>query len=274
MRTKGELTPVSLSKLEVWKDGNVRKHEIFDGIEELAKNISSIGLQVPLVVWYDKNKKKYKIISGQRRWLACRMVSYDPVECLVIDKPSVEKARILSLSENLYRRSMTPDDISDTCEYLYNRKKNVKDVAKALGVSTSTVRKYLGYQKVPEEIKKLVRAKKITASQALRVYTQFPDKNKQLKIAREIARISDRVEKSKYYEAVKDSSPGESSTKLRARAKKKRASERYVILIPPKSSEIVKKVAKEMEVEKEFVIVEIIERWVLDHLRTGKRLDE
>ncbi len=202
------------------------------------------------------------------------MVNYDPIECLLIEKPTLEQAKILSLSENMYRRSMTPNDISDACDYLYKRLKKVKEVSNSLGVSTSTVRRYLGYQKVPSEIKKLVSEKKISASQALRIYTQFTDKTKQLKIARELARIVDRVEKSKFYEAVKDSPPNETSSKLKDRAKKKKASDKYVIYIPNKTSEVVKKSAGEMGVEKEFVLVEIIEKWVQQHIATGRGVFE
>lgn len=273
-RLNGTLENILIKRLEVWKEGNVRKHEIYEGIDELAKNIKANGLQVPIVVFYDEKKKKYFIISGQRRFKACDMVGFDPIECLVIKKPTLEQAKILSLSENMYRRSMTPDDISDACDYLYNKLKKVKEVSKKLGVSTSTVRRYLGYQKVPKEIKKLVSGKKISASQAIRIYTQFPDKTKQLKIARELARIVDRVDKSKFYEAVKDSSPNETSTKLKERAKKKKASEKYVLYIPNKTSEVVKKSANEMDVEKEFVLVEIIEKWVQQHITTGRGVFE
>lgn len=273
-RLNGKLDRIPIKGLEVWKEGNVRKHEIYEGIDELAKNIKANGLHVPLVVFFDEKKKKHFIISGQRRFKACDMVDYDPIECLIIKKPTVEQARILSLSENMYRRSMTPDDISNACDYLYNKLKSAKEVSKKLGVSTSTVRRYLGYQKVPKEIKKLVSEKKISASQALRIYTQFPDKNKQLKIARELARITDRVDKSKFYEAVKDSPPNETSSKLKQRAKKKKASEKYTIYIPNKTSDVIKKSAKEMDVEKEFVLVEIIEKWVHQHIATGRGVFE
>lgn len=269
-RLNGKSKNIPIKGLEIWKEGNVRKHEIYEGIGELAKNIKSNGLHVPIVVFYDEKKKKHLIISGQRRFKACDMVNYDPIECIVIKKPTLEQARILSLSENMYRRSMTPNDISDACDYLYKKLKKIKDVADKLGVSTSTVRRYLGYQKVPKEIKKLVKEKKISASQALGIYTQFPDKTKQLKIARELARITDRVDKSKFYEAVKDSPPNESSSKLKERAKKKKASEKYEIYIPNKTSEVVKKSAKEMDVEKEFVVVDIIEKWVQQHNATGR----
>lgn len=56
-RLNGTQKNISIKSLEVWKGGNVRKHEIYEVIDELTKNIKANGLHVPIVVFYDEKKK-------------------------------------------------------------------------------------------------------------------------------------------------------------------------------------------------------------------------
>jgi len=265
---KKKYKPIPINQLSIWESGNVRKNEVFVDIEDLAKNIREIGLQVPLVVWEKIPNKEYWLISGQRRLEACRMINYSPIECIIVEKPSVQNGMIMSLSENLYRQPMTADDISDACDFLYNRFRSIEKVANHLGVSTATVRKYLGYRKVPDEIKELVREKRITPSQALLIYTQFPDLKKQIRMAKEMAKIKDRVEKSKFSQAIKESSPNDDIDKIKTRTKELKEGKNYKIFLRSKTSNTIEKSANEMEVEPEFVIVEVVEDW------TEKRLSK
>jgi len=260
-RLDGQLKPIPLSKLEVWREGNVRKTEIFDDIEDLARNIREIGLQVPLIVWKN-DEGTYMVISGQRRLQACRMVNYDPVECIVIDKINVEKARILSLSENLYRKDMNPDDISDACDFLYKQFANFAIVAEKLGVSEPTVRKYVGYKKITESLKQLVRDKKIMATQALLIYTRFPDEDKQMEIARELAKITERVYKSKFFRAIKESQPIDNINKLHTRAKQLKDGKEYKIFLEYNTANVVDDTATEMGIKGPYLISDIVDDWV------------
>lgn len=269
IREKGELKKIPLNQLELWREVNVRKSDVYREIEDLANNIRSIGLQVPLVVKEAEPDKKYLVISGQRRLQACRLVNYDPVPCIVIKKIDIDEAKLASLSENLYRREMNDDDISDACDYLYKHYKNLSLVAKHLGVSEAKVRKYLGYKNVAEEIKELVRAKKLSSGQAILIYTQFPDVKKAIRVARELASIKERAKRTKFVQALKESTSTDDVPQIRERARRLAGMKQYVIILPPRTSIAIERVAKERSLEPEEILAEIIEYWVEERLKGG-----
>jgi ParB/RepB/Spo0J family partition protein len=274
VRTEGEFRRLALEKLELWQEANARKSDVYVDMENLAHSISEIGLQVPLVVMEQIPNEKYLVISGQRRLQACRMVNYSPVPCIVFKNVTLEQAKIMSLSENLHRRAMNADDISDACDYLYKQWGDLSEVARRLGVSVPTVRKYLGYKNVPEQIKDLVREGRITASQAILIYTQFLDPKRQIEVAQELASIQQRADKSKFFQAVKEARPTDDVPKIRERAKRLAEMKSFTILLPPKTSRAVEKVALEMTVEPEYIIAQIVEHWVEERAARGLPLIE
>jgi len=268
-----EFRPVPLAQLEPWKEGNARKTDVFKDIDDLARSIKEIRLQVPLVVYEKEADRRYWVISGQRRLEACRMIKYDPVECLILKDVTLDEAKLLSLSENLHRLPMNPDDIADACNYLLKKYDgNIASVAKHLGYSESTIRRYLGWKHVLPDLKELHRQHKITSTQAMKIHTQFPDKKSQVEFAKELASIPDRMDRIKFYEAIKDAKPSDDVPKVRERARQLKSLRSYTIHLPPKSSTVIDKLALERHQEAEFVIVEIIEQWLEGYDEGRQRL--
>lgn len=256
-----KLKHIPIEQIEPWKEANARKTDILLDIEELASNIEQIGLQNPIVVWEEVPNKKYRIISGQRRWFACRKIGLSPVPCIVRDKITETQAMIASLSENLYRRSMNPEDVSAACEQLMKELGSAEKVAKTLGVRVPTVAKYLGYAKVPDNIKEFVRKKKLTPQQATNIFVQFPDPEHAYKIAKKTSMIKSRKEKRQIAEAIKISSPRDEFPLIYERAKRIGEMKEYIIHLPPRTSTIVEKAAKDSGVNSEDIIVEVVEKW-------------
>lgn len=252
------LKKISIDKLELWVDANVRKADPYKELEDLTNNIKKNGLKHPLLVSGLKDGK-YWVFSGQRRLMACAEAGLDEVPCFIHEKINLTEARILSLSENLYRLKMNINDISDAARKLLEHYGNRKDVAKALGVSENTVKRYLSYDDVPQPIKELVGQKKISAQQALDLYSKFPDQDKSVRIARELSRFSSRNEKKKYYYASKYADPSESVNQIRSRAKKMKPFKRYTIELPPVESEQVESLAKKRSQKAPETIAGIIE---------------
>lgn len=207
MPIESEVKEIPVDKIDIDEQVNVRRSNIYEKIEELAKNIEAFGLQNPIVVApYDKGR--YKLISGQRRLIATRDYLKRKMIRATILEHSVDdmQARILSLAENLARRDLETKDIRIVCDYFYAKSGDVKKVAEQLALSEQTVRKYLSYNKlVTERVKKIVEEeKKITVDDAKKIAQFVPDPEKQYRIAERLKEITTRPEKNRVFDAIRE----------------------------------------------------------------------
>lgn len=258
---------ISLKKLRIWSEANVRKTDAYVGIEDLAKNIKEIGMIVPLaVVPY---KKKYRIISGQRRFIAAGKADLKEAPCLIFKKISVTEAKILSFSENIFREDMTEDDKADATSQLKKQLGDVGEVAKHLGISKSSVYNFLSWRSVFPRLRKMVSKGKIPPLVAKQIYRKFSnDEEFAYELAKAYAARSNK-EKSDFFAAIKDANPKDSLDVIKRKFKKFSTSESFTIRLPKSSSKLVKTFAKKMNITPSFVIVELVER-SLDLLKRGR----
>lgn len=256
--SKYSMEEIEIEKLKIWKDVNARKTNIGKNIDELAENIKRNGLQFPLLV--KKDGDEYKVFVGQRRLMACSRTGESLILCKVYDDIGEREARILSLSENLYRLSMETDDKIEAVTLLLDQFGGDKRaVADALGVTVQTIHNYLGYAGLPDEIKDMVRNRSINASQALKIYRKFPaDKAK--KVAKLLADIplDKRPERRNMYTAIADAHKNDTITRMRKQASNMASSVKYTIMIPNNSSEVLEDIAKVHDMTKEDVALDII----------------
>lgn len=251
---------IKIDKLELWEEANVRKTDPYNELDDLTNNIKKVGLKNPLLVKGENSDGKYLVFSGQRRLMACTEAGLKEIPCFVQEKITIDEARALSLGENIYRLRMNYNDISDATIKLIEHYKSRETVANLLGVHENTVKRYLQYSALPQQIKDLVGSKKISARQAMDLYTKFPDQEMTLKIARELSRIKTRPQKQKYYYSAKYSKPKETISDIRKRAKKMKPFARYIIEVAPAESEIIQTLAIKRQQRPEEIIVDIIEK--------------
>src|SRR2546425_6164702 len=140
-------------RLELWREANVRYSEALLNIEELAGSIKKHGVLVPLLVKEEEPRKKYLVFSGQRRFEACKIAELPEIPCFVFKNINANEAKILSFSENLFREAMTAEDKSRAAVELFNKFMDMDKVGIALGVRGGTVRTYLRYADIPEELR-------------------------------------------------------------------------------------------------------------------------
>mgnify|MGYP003322563068 CR=1 FL=1 len=138
--------------LKLHEDANNFYH--VDGVEELARNIATVGLQQPLRI--RKAEDGYTIVSGHRRFAALALLAeedpekYREVPCIVeADGESAHLTELRLIFANMDTRKMTSADISKQAErvqeLLYELKEEgyefpgrMRDwVAEAVGVSKS-----------------------------------------------------------------------------------------------------------------------------------------
>ena len=138
--------------------GQVRKHNVSKDVNELADSIRTIGLLHPIVVCESADQpSKLEILTGQRRFLACKELGWEDLWATILDRsvPEVE-AKVISFSENLIKRDPDKADYIDMCTYLYNIYEDVKIIAEKLGLPAAKVREYVKYASLSPELKELV----------------------------------------------------------------------------------------------------------------------
>jgi ParB family chromosome partitioning protein len=131
---------------------------------------------------------RYSVVIGQRRYLAFRHLGRKSIPAFVLNVTlDPTQMSLLSFSENIQRVDLSPRDKAATCSELLATLGSIQEVASALGISQQTVRKWVGYAQVPDSIKKLVRPRGLTVSQATRIWTYTDDEETAQSIAERIA---------------------------------------------------------------------------------------
>jgi len=193
-----DLQNVNVKDIDVWDEVNVRHTEVTVGLEELAASIKEIGLQQPPLV--QKSNGRYKLISGQRRFLAIRdILHWSTMPVLVLKTPlDILNAKIASVSENIHKRDVPSSDLSTVCVYLKDKLGSEKAAAKALGISIRKFREHLQYEGVPQELKQMVEEGNLKRQDALRLSEIVTDTKTAVKYANEIAKLP-KPKKERYF---------------------------------------------------------------------------
>jgi ParB family chromosome partitioning protein len=135
----------------------VRVRDVGKDIEELAESIRVMGLLEPIVVCEAEKPGKYEILTGQRRFLAHKMLKKKTIRAAVL-KNRVDEfaAKAISVTENLIRRDLSQKELIDACTSLYKKYGSVRAVAESTGLSPSHVSQYVKYDRLIPQLKKLV----------------------------------------------------------------------------------------------------------------------
>ena len=152
-----EIKRVPLKDL-VWGKGQVRKHHVSKDINELADSIRVVGQLQPIVVCQSlEQSNKFEILTGQRRFLACKELGQDDILAIILDRPiPEEEAQIISFTENLVRQAPDDADYIDLCNHLYKIYGDVKIIAEKTGLPPNKVRGFIKYASLTPELKGLV----------------------------------------------------------------------------------------------------------------------
>lgn len=151
-----EYRDIELDDLVIGR-GQVRTSSPGKGIEELAKSISVQGLLQPIVVCEARTSGKWEILTGQRRFLAHKMLRKETIAAAVLDGRVEEReAKAISITENLIRRRLSGKELKDGILYLYNIYGSINDVWEATGIPREQIRDYVKYPRLLPELKELV----------------------------------------------------------------------------------------------------------------------
>ncbi|OGO03735.1 MAG: hypothetical protein A2Y60_07450 [Chloroflexi bacterium RBG_13_54_9] len=220
-----------IEKIEPITDLNVRTIGVHKGLEQLAASIKQLGVLQPVSVI--QKDGTYELFVGQRRYLASLQAGRKTIPAIVYAPMNKINARIRSMSENIQRRALDPEDTGEVCYELYRREKNLSRVAELLGVSIPTVTKYLGYRTLPDWLKQIVLERGITVTKAVTFwnFAQHDETKVRALVERLPSMTKPEIDRLLiFFEA----SPEEDADLLVEKAKKQRVLRRVIIHLPPR----------------------------------------
>ncbi|MFC3803720.1 ParB/RepB/Spo0J family partition protein [Cohnella sp. GCM10012308] len=129
-----------------------------ESLQELVNSIGEIGLLSPIKVRKAEGGR-YKIIYGNRRYLACSKLGRDTIPAIVSESTDETEIYLEQVAENLTREGFTPIEEGEAFDKLLNDPKfasSVKFLAAKLGKPESYIKNKCELLKFGPAVKKLV----------------------------------------------------------------------------------------------------------------------
>ncbi len=252
---------IPLDKLVV-SEWNARHRDVIAGIDELARSLQLYGLQQPIVV-QELAGGRYEILIGQRRYLAAKELGWERIDARVVTTPlDPFRARVISFSENVQRRDLAPRDKADVCKQMLDQLGSVRAVARELGISEPTVRKWLGYAAVPENLKAMVDAREITAPQAITIAQHVPDEDKAVSIAQKMIEMKAPKAYRDRIVAAAEELPDAPVDMIFNRAEEKRFEKRILVVLPEKWALAMDRASRALQLEPTDIARDAVVEWL------------
>lgn len=122
-----------------------------DALEELAGSIRTLGLIQPITV-RRSGTDKYQIISGERRYRACRLAGLDTVPAYIRDA-SEQGMMEMAIVENIQREDLDPIEVAMSYQRLIEECHLTQEqMAGRVGKKRATVANYLRLLNLPAKI--------------------------------------------------------------------------------------------------------------------------
>jgi len=152
----GNIIEIEIDNIEL-NPFQPRKKFKEETIKELASSIKELGVIQPITVRKLKEKNKYEIISGERRYRASKIVGLNTIPSfirLANDQESLEMA----LVENVQREDLDPIEIAMCYERLINEIKLTQEqLSERVGKKRPTITNYLRLLKLDPIIQSGIR---------------------------------------------------------------------------------------------------------------------
>lgn len=178
--------------------GQVRTRVSMKDVEPLAESIERQGLLQPIVVCQSTQIGKWEILTGQRRFLAHKILKRETINAAVLNEPVDEaEAKAISITENLVRRNLSGPELIDGVTFLYNKYGSAKAVHDVTGIPYDDVRNYVKYPRLMPALKKMVDDGEadvkvaLKAQDAVEIADDSSTEQDAVKLAREMKSMSD-----------------------------------------------------------------------------------
>ena len=122
-----------------------------DALQELAASIKTFGLIQPITV-RKKTADRYQIISGERRFKACRLAGMDMVPAYIRDANDQGMLE-MAIVENIQRENLDPIEVAMSYQRLIEECRLTQELmADRVGKKRASVTNYLRLLKLPAKV--------------------------------------------------------------------------------------------------------------------------
>lgn len=144
---------IDIDKIEAGEFQPRKKFEA-DKVQELANSISNDGLLQPLIVTvHPNNHNRYRLVAGERRWRACKLVNILEVPVIIKNYNNDEILRV-SLLENIQREELTAiEEAEGYIQLIKHFQYTQEDLGHKLGKSRSHIANLVRLTSLPDNIK-------------------------------------------------------------------------------------------------------------------------
>ena len=208
-----------------------------------------------------ESKNSYLLLSGQRRLAALKRLGAKKIPVLLLTqntKYDLEDAKAASVVENLHRNKMNVKDMTAACVFLSESVGKSK-AAKSLGISSVTLKKYLGFAAVPDKLKQFV-PKELSRDDCTKLYQSIPNVSKAVRIAERIIPLDQKLRK-EYLKSL-TRSPKSSHLKLLKRAKTGLLQQRVTVQLTKGNARKLKSLATRKEIDVDTMTDEILSSYL------------
>lgn len=164
-----------------------------DSLECLAESIRELGEIIdPLTVEYDEQEDIFRILSGERRFRAAKLVGLETLPCIL--KEVDDKKRILlQLIANLQRENISPlEETAGIRTLIEKHGYSQTQAAKILNKSKSYVSQTLGLERLTPSAKEIILTSELS-KEALIQASREKDPEEQVKILKKASSESQTV---------------------------------------------------------------------------------
>ncbi len=186
MDEKGKVIELSISKIHPnpWQP---RRDFDEESLRALAASIKEKGLIQPITVRNRENDGsfEYELVTGERRLRAAEMAGLTVIPSIIASYADDNMAE-MALIENLQREDLNPIEEGEAYQSLIDTYAlSVNDMAERVGKSRSYVANILRLMGLADEVKAMLREKKLTIGQA-RPLLALESAEEQIALAKEI----------------------------------------------------------------------------------------
>jgi len=142
-----------------------RKNFARADMEDLINSIRANGIIQPLIL-IQKDKGRYEIIAGERRWRSAKILGLKTVPSLV-RQIDINKKLEIALLENIQRKDLNAMEKSRAYQRLIDEfNLTQENISKRLGIARATIANSLRLLRLPETIQDAIEQEKITEGHA------------------------------------------------------------------------------------------------------------